>query len=309
MEGAISLANLPRFLSFPNFRDSSPSYLDHSPSSTELDIKTISQNVKIVDITKKEITQEMLEQYDSLNESTADGPLPEGAYVEDVDLPLSDSDPNLPTAEEKAQTSDEHVESEDGPPITTSESNGIAEEGILPTGSREILPTESQEEAFNQLAIQQGSFHFATSSFSFPPDSSSLLSMGEGHRLGSGSMQEYYGSCLQVRPECSLKCTVMLTESHLIYRIRRWRRRSGRRTRVQEDRGTLGRRREEPRGREVHERSIAPKDYALEYLRGFARVPATIQAGAILHWNSSSSPLQGLPLAARPSLPDHDPCS
>lgn len=29
-------------------------------------------------------------------------------------------------------------------------------------------------------------------------------------------MEEYYGSCLQVKPDCSLKCTLMLTESHLI---------------------------------------------------------------------------------------------
>ena len=52
------------------------------------------------------------------------------------------------------------------------------------------------------LAIQQGTFHFAASSFSYPPDSSSLHSMGVGRRLGGGSMEEYYSSCLHVKPDC-----------------------------------------------------------------------------------------------------------
>lgn len=77
----------------------------------------------------------------------------------------------------------------------------------------ECKSTNSQEEtSMNQLAIQQGSFHFAASSFSFPPDSSSLSSMGEGRRLGGGSMEEYYSSCIHVKPDCTLKCTIMLTE-------------------------------------------------------------------------------------------------
>ena len=37
-----------------------------------------------------------------------------------------------------------------------------------------------------------GNFHFAASSFSFPPDTSSLLSMGQGVRLAGGLMEEYY---------------------------------------------------------------------------------------------------------------------
>jgi len=139
-----------------------------------------------MDITKKEISEEMLEQLDSLNESIMAEEYDEEEL--EADLQFSDRRSSAPDSD-----SDDEAEAADG----------------------ETKSVKSQESA-DHLALQQGSFHFAASSFSFPPDSSSLHSMGEGRRLGGGSMEEYYGSCLQVRPECSLKCTIMLTESHLI---------------------------------------------------------------------------------------------
>lgn len=170
-----------------------------------MDIKLVSQNIKIVDITKKEISEEMLEQFDNTNESAVDDALPE-AYDEEVDLHFSqrrDSEPDYPTAENSSMGEEKIASEEDKSAIDSDE------------GDNELARSE-EEKSMNQLAIHQGIFHFATSSFSFPPDSSSLNSMGAGRRLGGGSMEEYYSSCLHVKPDCSLKCTIMLTESHLI---------------------------------------------------------------------------------------------
>ncbi len=177
------LATVQVFPLFPRFI---PSYLDHSPSSTCIDIKLVSQNIKIVDITKKEITEEMLQQFDSLNEYAMD------EITSDFDV--------------------------DGAEITTLERDGVGfslsnvddnhadEEGLKLelVGSTSALTSSvlPENSATHPVAIQQGSFHFASSSFSFPPDSSSLHSMGEGRRLGGGSMEEFYSSCLQVKPDC-----------------------------------------------------------------------------------------------------------
>jgi len=176
------LATVQVFPLFPRFI---PSYLDHSPSSTSMDIKLLSQNITIVDITKKEITDEMLQQFDILNDyaldETISADFDEGdAEINitgrhDVDFSLSTDDGN--------HTDEEKVDA----PKEGAETKSIVTRGHL---------------ALSPVAIQQGSFHFATSSFSFPPDSSSLHSMGEGRRLGGGSMEEYYSSCLQVKPDC-----------------------------------------------------------------------------------------------------------
>ena len=40
--------------------------------------------------------------------------------------------------------------------------------------------------------------------------------MGRGARLGGGSLEEYYGTCVHVKPEWSRKCTLLLTDSHLV---------------------------------------------------------------------------------------------
>jgi len=182
------ITTLPLLPQFPRFI---PSYLDHSPSSTDMDIKLVSQNIKIVDITKKEISEEMLNQFDSLNESAVDDVIPEVFDEEEADLHF---------AERRRSEPDESATSEP--------------DGSVDTESRSVKSEDGS--SMNPSAIQQGSFHFAASSFSFPPDSTTLHSLGEGRRLGGGSMEEYYSSCLQVKPDCSFKCTIMLTESHLI---------------------------------------------------------------------------------------------
>ena len=180
------IATVPVFPLFPRFI---PSYLDHSPelirscsvSSASLDIKLLSQTVKIVDITKKEISDEMLEQLDRLNES----------HVENAMNDFGESEADL------------HFTDRRGSKLSAC--NGADNIEFTPAGITDTetkLVKSEKEKAISPLAIQQGTFHFAASSFSYPPDSSSLHSMGEGRRLGGGSMEEYYSSCLHVKPDC-----------------------------------------------------------------------------------------------------------
>ena len=183
------IATVPVFPQFPRFI---PSYLDHSPellrhsssvsSTTGMDIKLLSQSVKIVDITKREISEDMLVQFDSLNESRDENAMADDFDEREVDLHFTDRrGPNVSVG-----TVEDHIES--------------ATAGVIDT---EIKLVKSEEETpMIPLAIQQGTFHFAASSFSYPPDSSSLHSLGEGRRLGGGSMEEYYSSCLHVKPDC-----------------------------------------------------------------------------------------------------------
>lgn len=197
-------------------------------------MKLISKSIKIVDITKKEITEEMLEQYDNLNESVVDDVLADvedDVYNEEADLRFSNFSQTTTNSEQSLPTT---AEESVGEKIAAAEGNAMScSDDEIPEGEKHSVENEhpgeseedneeeageaAEEEAdMDQLVIQQGSFHFAATSFSFPPDSSSLHSMGGGRRLGGGSMEEYYSSCLHVKPDCSLKCTIMLTESHLI---------------------------------------------------------------------------------------------
>lgn len=166
--------------------------MDHSPelvrrsssvSSTTIDIKLLSQTVKIVDITKKEISEDMLEQFDSFDESHRENAMADDFDEREADLHFTDRRESTMSFGNE----EENVES--------------APAGFVDT---EIKLMKSEEDTpMSPLAIQQqGTFHFAASSFSYPPDSSSLHSMGEGRRLGGGSMEEYYSSCLQVKPDC-----------------------------------------------------------------------------------------------------------
>ena len=175
------LATVQVFPLFPRFI---PSYLDHSPSSTCMDIKMVSQNIKIVDITKKEITEEMLQQFDSLNEYTMD----------EMTSDFDEGGAEINTLERDGV----------GFSLSNVDDNHAGEEALQLglVGNTSALTSLREDSATRPVAIQQGSFHFAASSFSFPPDSSSLHSMGEGRRLGGGSMEEYYSRCLQVRPDC-----------------------------------------------------------------------------------------------------------
>ena len=173
---------------FPIFPRFIPSYLDHSPSGANLDIKLVSQNIKIVDITKKEISDEMLQQFDSLNDYVMDGVVSEDFDEGDTDI---------------------HITGKSGVGCSLSAiDDGHAGEELVESFPAGYIVAEtksavkSEDSPMNPVAIQQGNFHFAASSFSFPPDSSSLHSMGEGRRLGGGSMEEYYSSCLQVKPDC-----------------------------------------------------------------------------------------------------------
>ena len=164
----------------------------------------VSQGIKIVDITKKEVSEEMLNRLDILNE-------PDGAEGDDDD----DLDVMFP------ENRQGHIDQ------TESEQNfGSFEVSVQEEYDDSRLPKQEEDteeqgkssnaQNINQLQLQQGNFHVAPSSFSFQPDINSLHSMGQGVRLGGGSLEEYYGTCVHVKPEWSRKCTLLLTDSHLV---------------------------------------------------------------------------------------------
>ncbi len=93
--------------SFPKFLRFIPSYLDHSASITDMDIEEISQSIRIVDITEKEILEEMLEMFDSMNEA----PLDEASETfneEEADLQASPSQRAASTGHTQDTTSVRH---------------------------------------------------------------------------------------------------------------------------------------------------------------------------------------------------------
>lgn len=207
------MATLPMFPQHPRFI---PSYLDHSPSSLstaeptpEIDLK--GQGITIVDITKKEIDEEVLDQmFDNDEVGVEDGPKD---YREEEDLDVLfpndrgsqlSASAKLESIGDASERSDD--ENEENMTVDTRKNNTMDEEDDSPR----IKHADSMN------PIDHSNFHSAASSFTYPPDSSSLLSMGQGVRLCGGMMEEYYSSCLHVKPDCSRKCIVMLTENHLI---------------------------------------------------------------------------------------------
>jgi hypothetical protein len=191
---------------FPQFARFIPSYLDHSPSSLsvstppapEIDLK--GQGITIVDITKKEVDEAMMDLFDENEEGVDDGQ--KDYQEEDLDVLF----PNHRDSQVSAASAklDDSERTDNGADATNDDN--VTERGDSPS----IKPTDSMN------ALEHSNFHFASSSFSFPPDSSSLVSMGRGVKLCGGMMEEYYSSCLHVKPDCSRKCIVMLTETHLI---------------------------------------------------------------------------------------------
>lgn len=193
------MATMPLFPQFPRFI---PSYLDHSPSSLSAltpnpEIDLISQGITIVDITKKENVEEELHHLFESNDCGAVDDTPGDYHEEDLDVlfPNRHNDSQMSSSDNFASIGDGSEASED-----------------LNEEERQA----SKKDSSLSPIFEHGTFHFAASSFSFPPDSSSLLSMGDGIRLAGGMLEEYYSSCLHVKPDCSRKCTVMLTENHLI---------------------------------------------------------------------------------------------
>jgi hypothetical protein len=215
------LATLPMFPQFPRFI---PSYLDHSPSAIssalnldeENEVQTnnlrsslVRQGIKIVDITKREMSEEMLGRLDIINEPDEAKALMVGDDDDDMDVMFpeerrgsiiqTDSEQNFGSFEISVQE----------------ESN----EAGLPPKHTEPIEDQSKPSSgqpINPLQLQQGNFHFAPSCFSFQPDINSLHSLGQGVRLGGGSLEQYYGNCVHVKPEWSRKCTLLLTDTHLV---------------------------------------------------------------------------------------------
>lgn len=200
------MTTMPMFPQFPRFI---PSYLDHSPSSLsasavtqEIDLK--GKGITIVDITKKEIDEEVIGQmFENDEDGVEDGP--KDFQDEELDV-LFPNHRGSQSSAKHGSLGDEsdHLEHEKGDDKLENESatyNGV---------------NSNIENIESMYQLEHENFHFALSSFSFPPDSSSLLSMGQGVRLAGGMMEEYYSSCLLVKPDCSRKCIIMLTENHLI---------------------------------------------------------------------------------------------
>ena len=198
------IVTIPLFPAFPRFI---PSYLDHSPASLSMDMNktltaSLSMSVKIVDITKTEVSDEMLKLFeddDAAISEEEEEEIPEVFTEEDSDLHFG-----------RRRSSFMSSVMSDGPSVI-SEEGDAHEEGE----AREASAAELTARHDLQLA-NGGTLLCATSSFSFPPDSSSLNSMGDGMRFGGGALEEYYSSCLHVRPDASVKCKVLITESHLI---------------------------------------------------------------------------------------------
>ena len=197
---------------FPQFARFIPSYLDHSPSNLsvstpapEIDLK--GQGIKIVDITKKEIIEEVIaEIYEDADDVTADtnNDFPE----EDLDVGFPNRRSSELSSNVKPRDVNEHSE---GRWEDKKETDAANKEDL---DHRNGPPSIEMTESTNPL--EHVSFHHAASSFSFPPDNSSLLSMGQGVRLAGGMMEEYYSGCLQIQPDISRTCIVILTENHLI---------------------------------------------------------------------------------------------
>lgn len=200
------MTTMPMFPQFPRFI---PSYLDHSPSSLsasaatpEIDLK--GKGITIVDITKKEIDEEVMDQmFENDEDGVEDGP--KDFQDEELDV-LFPNHRGSQSSAKLASLEDDTVQPE------REKGNDMLENED--SAQNDVDPSIKNIESMYQL--EHGNFHFASSSFSFPPDSSSLLSMGQGVRLAGGMMEEYYSSCLLVKPDCSRKCIVMLTENHLI---------------------------------------------------------------------------------------------
>jgi hypothetical protein len=147
------------------------------------------------------MSEEMLERLDILNEPDGDEADVEGEDDDD-DLDVMFPENRLSTAQTESEQNFGSFEVS----VQEEYDEGDIEEQGKPSSSQHI----------NQLQLQQGNFHFAPSSFSFQPDINSLHSMGQGVRLGGASLEEYYGTCVHVKPEWSRKCTLVLTDSHLV---------------------------------------------------------------------------------------------
>eukprot|EP00985_Skeletonema_marinoi_P012038 scaffold5743_cov173-Skeletonema_marinoi.AAC.7 len=218
------LATLPMFPQFPRFI---PSYLDHSPSerssasniddqqevqTVNLRSSLVSQGIKIVDIMKREMSEEMLERLDTLNESPDSANAGDEGDDDDDD---DDLDVMFPENRRESIAQTESEQNFGSFEVSVQEEYDESRLQMQEKDSEEQSKTLSGQQ-INQLQPDQGNFHFAPSSFSFQPDINSLHSMGQGARLGGGSLEEYYGTCVHVKPEWSRKCTLLLTDSHLV---------------------------------------------------------------------------------------------
>lgn len=172
------MVTMPLFPQFPRFI---PSYLDHSPSSLsaaaptpEIDLK--GKGIQIVDITKKELNEEAMDQLYDDDDCVDDTPA--NFQEEDLDVLFNHRESQSSIKLEDAASEERNDEEAEAGPQIKKES--------MKFDSPDIANGESINLA------ERSNFHFATSSFSFPPDTSSLLSMGQGVRLAGGLMEEYY---------------------------------------------------------------------------------------------------------------------
>jgi hypothetical protein len=209
------LASIP---SFPQFRPYIPGYLDHGsnfdtskpdkvvcdddeqerrgssvPLDTDAFTKTLLENgaLAIVDITKKEVADDLEEEEISLSK-VKDGLLEDVHFTEEVTGDLSIKDDPLFVQSEIENGQDDAMDNTD-----------------------DVRLDDDNPSDFLASFVLKGHHSTASSSFSTPPDNSSS-SIGLMQSAAAGLIEKHLDSCLHVKAEGSRPCTVLLTGSHLI---------------------------------------------------------------------------------------------
>lgn len=167
-------------------------------SEAQLGIRTLVQtgNLEIIDITKREIAEEELPEL--LVQTTSEGVASE---LDDQDDDIfGDGSLGFPTRDE----------------ISSKDSDEAA---LVDALSEDVASLELQSgiTATKVADKSQGTanHHIASSIYSHPPDNSaSILSLL--HSSAPQSIEKHFDNCLHVKAEGSRRCTVLLSQTHLI---------------------------------------------------------------------------------------------
>ncbi|KAG7359446.1 Beige/BEACH domain containing protein [Nitzschia inconspicua] len=191
----------------PQFKRFIPKYLDHgadndpdhdkrrsdmNESGDAIDIdeftKTLIKtgHLEIIDITKKEITEEEELAMELPVQDTLDDD-----YVEaSLDMPGTDDESSTSKKQDDFAT----------------EENSTA--GSMTTG-------EEETEVFDKTKIGSSHFNITASAFASPPDNSSST-IGLMQSAAAGLIERHIENCIHVKAEGTRKCSMLLTATHLI---------------------------------------------------------------------------------------------
>jgi len=154
-------------------------------------------NLAIVDITKKEISEDEL----------PDLLLDEGIDSNDDDEEFGDGSLGFPSREEESDESSGKSEGGD----TSATDSSTFDEGIDIDDPYNLIPTKAVDRPHS------GAHHnIASSLYAHPPDnSSSILSLMHS-ATAANMIEKAVENCLHVKAEGSRKCTMLLSSTHLI---------------------------------------------------------------------------------------------